>query len=368
MSEPIHETDATGGRLVLITGTGRSGTSTASGTLSHLGLHVPGPYLGANRSNPKGFFESRWAVKFHKRLYKRASINDFDGRPDAVRLVREAITPAMRDELLAFLERVSKGHEQVVVKDPRTVWCQALWGDTAAEAGLSIRYLSMLRHPAEVLGSRTEYYASGADADRRRYYATCSLGRWINSCVVNERETRGARRTFVRYVDLLGDWRTTMRKVRDDLSITYDTELTDDAAHPVDEFIDPDLRRVQVGWDDVDVPAHLRDIAEETWQTLCVLADTDGHDQAASERIDDLGDAYAQTLRDAQAIAHDASEQAVNKAKATAVREGHEHVHEQAEEDATPGESGDTADEPEASTVDRLLSKAREVSSRMRSR
>jgi hypothetical protein len=56
------------GVLVLITGTGRSGTSTMSGTLHHLGLHVPGPYLGSNESNPKGFFESRWAVRFHKRL------------------------------------------------------------------------------------------------------------------------------------------------------------------------------------------------------------------------------------------------------------------------------------------------------------
>ena len=69
--------------LVLITGTGRSGTSTMSGTFHHLGLHVPGPYLGANDSNPKGFFESRWSVKFHKRITAAAGINDFDGRPQA---------------------------------------------------------------------------------------------------------------------------------------------------------------------------------------------------------------------------------------------------------------------------------------------
>lgn len=361
MPEPTHEPDAPRGRLVLITGTGRSGTSTVSGTLSHLGLHVPGPYLGANRSNPKGFFESKWAVKFHKRLHKRAWINDFDGRPDAVRLVREAITPAMREELRTFLDTVSTDHDQVVVKDPRTVWCQALWAEAAAEVGLSIRYLSMLRHPAEVLGSRTEYYASGADADRRRYYATCSLGRWINSCVVNERETRGARRTFVRYVDLLGDWRTTMRKVGDDLGIGYDTDLSDGTPHAVDEFIDPDLRRVQVGWDDVDVPAHLRDLAEEIWQAQGVLADTDGNDEAASKRIDELGDAYAQTLRDAQAIAHDASEQAANKAKTSAVREERKRVREDAEQQAQ-------AETSDRSTVERLRSKARTVAARMRSR
>ena len=58
-------------KLVLITGTGRSGTSTIAGTLHHLGLHVPGPHLGANESNPKGFFESSWAVAFHKRIPAR---------------------------------------------------------------------------------------------------------------------------------------------------------------------------------------------------------------------------------------------------------------------------------------------------------
>lgn len=380
MSERTHDPAASRGSLVLITGTGRSGTSTVSGTLSHLGLHVPGPYLGANRSNPKGFFESKWAVKFHKRLHNRALINDFDGRPDAVRLVQEAITPAFRDELHTFLDNVSNGHDQVVVKDPRTVWCQALWAEEAAEVGLSIRYLSMLRHPAEVLGSRTEYYASGADDSRRRYYATCSLGRWINSCVVNERETRGESRTFVRYTDLLGDWRTVMRKVGDDLNITYDTDLADGAAHPVDEFIDPDLRRVQVGWDDVDVPAHLRDIAEEVWQELGVLADTDGHDEGASKRIDELGDAYAQTLRDAQAIAHDASEQATKKAKKAAVREERKRVREatgsgedahqvDVEEPEGPEPKGQEAPtESVRSAAVRLRGKARAVASRMRSR
>ena len=69
--------------LVLITGTGRSGTSTMSGTLHHLGLFVPGPYLGANASNPKGFYESRWAIKFHKRITAAAGIttSTADRRP-----------------------------------------------------------------------------------------------------------------------------------------------------------------------------------------------------------------------------------------------------------------------------------------------
>jgi hypothetical protein len=82
--------------LVLITGTGRSGTSTMAGTLHHLGLAVPGPYLGANDSNPKGFYESRWATRFHKRITAAARIHDMDSRPTAFDRVQAAVPLAAR--------------------------------------------------------------------------------------------------------------------------------------------------------------------------------------------------------------------------------------------------------------------------------
>ena len=59
----------------------------------------------------------------------------------------------MRRKLGGFLERESREHEQVVVKDPRTVWAQPLWREVATEMGFHIRFVSMLRHPAEVVGS-----------------------------------------------------------------------------------------------------------------------------------------------------------------------------------------------------------------------
>ena len=65
--------------------------STTSGCTS------PGPYLGANESNPKGFFESKWAVKFHKQITVAARINDFDSRPAAFELAQAAITDELRE-------------------------------------------------------------------------------------------------------------------------------------------------------------------------------------------------------------------------------------------------------------------------------
>lgn len=294
--------------LVLITGTGRSGTSTMSGTLHHLGLHVPGPYLGANESNPKGFYESKWAVRFHKQLTEAAGIHDFDSRPGAFDLARAAWDDDLRGQLRDFLERESAEHDQVVVKDPRSVWAQDLWRDVAEDVGLGIRYISMLRHPAEVVGSRTTYYANPNDEAKRRSYETFNVARWINSSLLSERQTRGQQRAFVHYTGLLEDWRPVLVSLAEDLGLTYDVDVAAGDPTPVDEFIDPGLRRHQVTWDDLEVPDGLRDIAQRTWEALEVLAAAHGVHEAASAEIDEQSERYQRLFQASADIAHDALE------------------------------------------------------------
>lgn len=309
-------------RLVLITGTGRSGTSTMAGMLHHLGLHVPGPYLQANASNPKGFYESRWAMRFHKTITAAAGLNDFDGRPSGLARAQQVTTPEHREQLVEFLRKRSRGHDQVVVKDPRSVWAQALWRDACAEAGLDIVFISMLRHPAEVIGSRTTYYASGADEAKRRRYETFNVARWVNNSLISERETRGETRSFVPYLDLLEDWRAVARRLGDELGLTYDHDITAGAPSPVDDFVDPSLRRHAVTWDELDVPAALSDIAEGVWQALVVLSRSAGVDAEASAGLDELGERYQRLFDEASAIGHDAQEEARKDAYQEGVRDG----------------------------------------------
>lgn len=304
--------------LVLITGTGRSGTSTMSGILHHLGLYVPGPYLGANKSNPKGFYESRWAVDFHKRLTAAAGVDAFDSRPAALSRVQQAVTPELRAELVEFVREHATGHDQVVVKDPRSVWVQRLWKDAAAEAGLDCRYVSMLRHPAEVVGSRATHYAKQADEERRRAYEIVSVARWVNNQLISERETRGETRAFVGYVQLLEDWRPVLAELRDRLSLTFDTDVEGRGPHPVDDFVDPDLRRSRVTWDDLDVPGDLQDVAQRVWESLTELREAGGASAKASAELDRWGEEYAHILARAAAMAHDV----IAEATATGREEG----------------------------------------------
>jgi len=305
-------------KLVLITGTGRSGTSTMSGTLHHLGLFVPGPYLGANKSNPKGFYESKWAIAFHRRITTAARIDFFDGRPSALERARAAVTPELRSELVDFLREQSAEHDQVVVKDPRTVWAHDVWREAAAEAGLEICYISMLRHPAEVVGSRRTYYTKSEDPADIRRYENINVARWVNNSLISEHETRGHTRAFVRYVDLLTDWRPVAQRLRDDLGLAFDADVSSADPHEVDEFIDPDLRRHTVTWDDLEVPRDLQEVAEATWNDLGVLSDRHGADADAEADLDRQSERYDVVVAQAAAISYDL----IQEARTDGEREG----------------------------------------------
>ena len=306
-------------RLVLITGAGRSGTSTLSGTLNFLGLHSPRPSLGANASNPRGFFEPRWAIDFHRRILDRALVDIFDSRPDAIERIRAVLTPEHEGEVVEWLSQEVAHAPQVVVKDPRSTWMPLLWESAASRLDMPTSFVTMLRHPAEVIGSRSTYYAKGDERSVRQFQVT-SIARWVNANLLAERQTRGESRAFVPYSELLENWRPVLLRLKAELNLTYNADVASDAHHSVDDFVDPSLRRHHVGWGDLDIPAHLQETAEETWHLCTQLASSHGRDAAVEAGLDELATKYGVMLGDAAAIAHDVTAAEVKLARRKAVR------------------------------------------------
>ena len=311
-----------GGRLVLVTGAGRSGTSTVAGALHHLGLHVPQPVLEANESNPMGFFEPVWSLRFHKRLMRRAVIEQTDGRPGAADQMAAAVTDADRAGLQEWLRGLRSHADQVVVKDPRSVWLPALWEESAIEVGLTTGFLTMVRHPAEVLGSRATYYRSNRPGMSDRQFALMNLCGWVNGNLTVERRTRGRARVLLTYDGLVADWRAGMTTVRDTFDLRLGDDLDPGHRHPVDDFVNPSLRRHRPGWDGLDVPADLQQLAEGVHTAMCALAASRGaRDPQAESDLDRLGDDYAAMIDTAEALAHDAQVSAARRARRAALAE-----------------------------------------------
>ena len=295
--------------LVLVSGSGRSGTSSLAGSLKRLGLHVPQPEVEASETNPRGFYEPQWVIDFHKRHLKELALFNIDSRPGAVDLVAAHVasgvpTAELREWLAGQLAAPERGDAQIVVKDPHAFWFAQVWELVTAELGADLRWLTALRHPAEVVGSRDIAYLSSQSDDLRLTKETSNVAGWVHAALLTEKVGRGTKRSFVRYTDLLADWRAALAPVQQQLELELNTDLTSKDHHPVDDFIEPSMRKSTVTWDDVRTPEWLRDMAEEVWQLLGVLTD-EPHDEGTLQRLDEIHDDYTASYADAVALTFD---------------------------------------------------------------
>jgi hypothetical protein len=269
-------------RLVFVLGPGRSGTSTVAGLLAHSGFSVPDA-VAPEESNPAGFFEPAWVMKFHLDLLERAGVRTLDADPDAMLSMAPVLEDDdVRGQLRGWLAGALDQHDRLVIKDPRLAWFHDLWTGAARELGQEPAFVLMLRHPSEVASSRAEFYQS------REISAVAG---WVNVALMTERLTRGSARALVHYPRLTTDWRTEAVRLRELLDLTLDPDPAV-TPHPVDGFIDPNLRRRETGWSDSSVPVHLRDLADSVFRALGELADH-GDSEQRTDRLDELGREYA---------------------------------------------------------------------------
>jgi len=298
--------------LVLVSGSGRSGTSSLAGTLKRLGLHVPQPEVEASETNPRGFYEPQWVIDFHKRHLKELALFNIDSRPAAVDIVARYVetgvpTKELHEWLSGQLAERRPG-EQIVVKDPHAFWFAQVWEVVSAELGTDLRWLTALRHPAEVVGSRDIAYLSSQSDDLRLTKETSNVAGWVHAALLTEQAGRGSKRAFVKYVDLLDDWRAALEPVQQQLQLTFNTDLSAPAGerehHSVDDFIEPSMRKSQLTWDDVRTPDWLRDMAEEVWQLLGVLT-ASPHDADTLAALDRIHADYNARYADAVALTFD---------------------------------------------------------------
>ena len=202
--------------------------------------------------------------------------------------------------MTTWLEEQFAVGDELVIKDPRAAWFLGLWRAAAERCDATASYVTMLRPVTEVVGSKQKYYGQmGAGSDQGAVTRTAA---WINMMLHTERATRGQQRAFVRYGDLLDDWTQPVFALGEAFDLNgVKTAMAVDIAE-VHRFIDPSLRRVTMTWDDIGVPARLRELADETWQALDAIADDDSAE--GQERCDQLRAAYAEQYAEAEAFAH----------------------------------------------------------------
>ncbi len=240
---------------------------------------MPQPEVEASETNPRGFYEPQWVIDFHKRHLKELALFNIDSRPAAVDLVADYVASGDADRRAARVAlRPARSPSAATRSSSRTrtpSGSPRSGRQVSAELGADLRWLTALRHPAEVVGSRDIAYLSSQSDDLRLTKETSNVAGWVHAALLTEQAGRGHKRSFVRYADLLADWRAALAPVQQQLELDFDTDLaapaSERAHHAVDDFIEPSMRKSQLTWDDVRTPDWLREMAEEVWQLLGVL-------------------------------------------------------------------------------------------------
>lgn len=296
MSDP----EATPRTVLFVAGAGRSGTSTMAGLMKILGLHVPRPEVPADTTNPKGFAEPQWVVDHHDRLLREAVVQVSDSRPQAwFDTGRVSTREPERILTASWLEEHLAVSPELVVKDPRLSWFLGLWRVAAIRTGARPVFATMLRPPAEVVGSKQTYYSN-------KLGPAHLAASWLNMLLHTERGTRDALpdggRVFVRYADLLDDWTRVTMDVGERLSLQGVLHANSEQIRDGHRFVDPSLRRMSQTLDDLALPSRLHELVAETWEQLNGLVEPGGDTPAAHATLDQLREAYADLYAEAEAI------------------------------------------------------------------
>ena len=297
-----------------------------AGALALSGYHVPDP-IEADETNPAGFHEPTWVVEFHRRCLKRAGVRTLDSDPDVLlQMDRVLQDPDVRREMTEWLSRSLADHGRLVIKDPRLVWLTELWVSVARDLGAEPAFVVMLRHPSEVSSSRTEFYDTAE---------VTGVAGWLNVALVTERVTSGLPRSFVGYAHLTADWRTELRRVRDELGLVL-TPGPEQRPHPVDAFIDPGLRRRAPGWEHVLVPDRLAELSDRALRALETYT-VHGDAPDTTTTLDEVRAEYARVHADALAIVRPSIGRVRDEAKRKAVRRLRRTLQEPVQAETTAG-------------------------------
>jgi hypothetical protein len=221
-----------GDTAILVLGSHRSGTSATTGVLYRLGVELGSNLMPAMKDNPKGFYEHFGIAPIHNELIAMLDSDwsdpcslpqDWDRDP-RIAPFRERIIQVVREE---FSNKPLWG-----LKDPRVCRLLPLWHQILAEVEVTGKALLVIRPPTEVALSLLK--RDGMSIEQ-------GLMLWSSHVLDAEFHSRRMTRSVIFYQELLQDWISEMRRVRDELDVEL-AAFSPAIADEVSNFLDGDLR------------------------------------------------------------------------------------------------------------------------------
>lgn len=270
---------AVGRRAIVVAGMHRSGTSAFVRCVNLLGAGIGEKLIPANWGNERGFWEDEEVIAADDALLEAVgrSWHDVRSMPEGWPSHPAVAEPAAR--IARIVADETTRCPLWVVKDPRLSRLVPAWEAAFDASGIEPFFLVALRHPAEVAASQ---------ARRDGFPAGKSHLLWLRHLLEVEHATRGRRRVFVLYDDLLRDWRSTLARAGEVMGLAWPVAL-DEAAPGIEAFLGRELRHFSM--DDERERGFAADgaapVVVEAWRALRAAAGTAGEAElrAALDRV-----------------------------------------------------------------------------------
>ncbi len=220
-------------QLILVVGMHRSGTSVLARVLNLLGAEVGEDLLQAQEGvNAKGFWEHQELVAINETLLAELGRHWYDFLPLDENCWDRASVQDLQHRAQQFLASAFASVSLAVLKDPRLCLTLPFWKQAAEAQGFRPLVVLALRAPWEVAASLC----------RRDPLDPVSANLlWLRYSGDSERHSRDLRRSILDYAQLLDDWHPVVRRLEQDLGVSWPVPL-EDAAPRIDAEVDPGLR------------------------------------------------------------------------------------------------------------------------------
>lgn len=220
-------------RCLIVAGMHRSGTSALTRVINLLGASINYEVPDAGFDNEKGFWEPREVIEIHD-LFFSAIGTSYDSYVEISdnQMSTEAARYAI-DQIADFVNSAFDPHHRLLVfKDPRICRVIPLWTAALDRLAVEPAFILPLRHPLEVARSLQR---------RNGFHLHKGYLMWLRHVLDAERASRGLRRSFVSYDNLMTDWRRVIDRISKDLDLSW-PKKTATVSDEIEGFLDASLR------------------------------------------------------------------------------------------------------------------------------
>lgn len=219
--------------IIVIAGMHRSGTSALTGVITKLGVSSPASLIPPSPANPRGYWESKEILRLHEDILNFIGSDWQDWGPWPEGWYKSPAISKFAESIPGIILEQFGSSSPIVVKDPRLCRLLPVWRLAARKFNFNLKVALPFRSAAEVTESL---------ALRDSLAFRWSQLLWLRNLIEAERASRGLRRSFLSYDDLLSNWRSAVDKVSSDLEVTW-PKKPEEASAQVEHFLDESLRR-----------------------------------------------------------------------------------------------------------------------------